>query len=366
MLRFFRFGDRFLWILVLFISFFSLLLIKSVSRDQVEFFNVQLFAVLCGLSVAFFLQTTNYKFIARQWKWIILFSIFLIIYTLIFGISVEGSLGVNARAWISFFGKVNFQPSELVKIGFVVTLSKHIAILEKEKKIDKIAYLFLVIIHILIPVILTHFQGDDGAAIIFLCIAFFISFVSSIKLRYFVGIFTLFLLLVPVIWNFLADYQRSRILNQINPEADPYGMGYQQIQSKISIGSGGLFGTGLFNGERVSNNLVPIQESDFIFSVAGEELGFMGCFLLILLLFLLIYKIFLIAKISNDNLGKYICFGFIGLISSQTIFNLGMCLTLLPVMGVTLPFFSSGGSSMTCLYLGVGLIQSIYSYNSKK
>ena len=167
--------------------------------------------------------------------------------------------------------------------------------------------------------------------------------------------------MVPILWKFvLADYQRNRILTQLNPEGDPLNMGYQQIQGKLSIGSGGLFGVGLFRGPRVAKGVVPIQESDFIFSVAGEELGFIGCVLVLILILAMILRITYIARKSGDLVGALICYGFVGLIASQTIFNLGMCLSLLPVMGVTLPFFSVGGSSAACLYFGMGIIQNIF------
>ena len=277
------------------------------------------------------------------------------------GVTVEGSSGVNARAWIKLPGGITFQPSELVKIGFIITFAKHLSIVKNTDNFKDIKNICLLGAHALIPVILTHMQGDDGAAIIFLCIAITMSFMAGLPLRYFGALIVLGAIFMPIAWNFvLADYQKKRIITQMNPEGDPLNMGYQQIQGKLSIGSGGLFGTGLFKGPRVANNVVPIQESDFIFSVAGEELGFVGCVLIILLLLLLIFRIGFIARKCNDTIGSFICFGFIGLILSQTIFNLGMCLSLLPVMGVTLPFFSVGGSSATCLYLGIGILQNIY------
>ena len=136
--------------------------------------------------------------------------------------------------------------------------------------------------------------------------------------------------------------------------------GYQQYQGRISIGSGGLTGEGLFNGSRVASQSVTFQQSDFIFSVAGEELGFVGCVLIIVLLLLLMIKVLHVAHSSRDDLGKYICYGFFGMIALQSVSNVGMCLAILPVMGVTLPFFSAGGSSAACLYLGFGLVQSVY------
>jgi len=136
--------------------------------------------------------------------------------------------------------------------------------------------------------------------------------------------------------------------------------GYQQYHGRISIGSGGFSGAGLGNGSRVAAKSVAEQDSDFIFSVAGEELGFIGCTAIILLLLLLMIKVLHVAGTSRDGIGKYMCFGFFGLIAFQTVVNIGMCLTLLPVMGITLPFFSSGGSSAMCLYFGIGLVQGVY------
>lgn len=354
-------SSKMLWAVIILISAFSLTLLKSVSTDEANFFGIQLVAILAGFAGALVIQSVNYKNLADNWIWIGIFCVLFIVYTLFFGIAVEGSSGVNARAWIKLPGGVTFQPSELVKIGFIVTFSKHLSVLIGKDKIKSFKSLILVGVHALIPVIFTHLQGDDGAAIIFLCMAIFMAFIAGVPIRYFLLIAGLGILMAPIIWKYvLADYQRRRLINQLNPESDPLNMGYQQIQGKLSIGSGGLAGCGLFKGPRVANGAVPIQESDFIFSVAGEELGFIGCTAILCLLLLLILRVLFIAKKSRDSLGAIMCFGFVGLVVSQTIFNLGMCLSLLPVMGVTLPFFSAGGSSAACLYLGVGIVQSVF------
>lgn len=356
-----KYSDKILWSIILVIALYSMLLVASVSREGFNYLTIQFISVMLGMIGALLLQTINYKVISKYYIWIGIFCILFIIYTLFMGVTVEGSSGVNARAWIKLPGGITFQPSELVKIGFIITFAKHLSIVKNTDNFKDIKNICLLGAHALIPVILTHMQGDDGAAIIFLCIAITMSFMAGLPLRYFGALIVLGAIFMPIAWNFvLADYQKKRIITQMNPEGDPLNMGYQQIQGKLSIGSGGLFGTGLFKGPRVANNVVPIQESDFIFSVAGEELGFVGCVLIILLLLLLIFRIGFIARKCNDTIGSFICFGFIGLILSQTIFNLGMCLSLLPVMGVTLPFFSVGGSSATCLYLGIGILQNIY------
>ncbi len=356
-----KYSDKILWSIILVIALYSMLLVASVSREGFNYLTIQFISVMLGMVGALLLQTINYKVISKYYIWIGVFCILFIIYTLFMGVTVEGSSGVNARAWIKLPGGITFQPSELVKIGFIITFAKHLSIVKNTDNFKDVKNICLLGAHALIPVVLTHMQGDDGAAIIFLCIAITMSFMAGLPLRYFGALIVLGAIFMPIAWNFvLADYQKKRIITQMNPEGDPLNMGYQQIQGKLSIGSGGLFGTGLFKGPRVANNVVPIQESDFIFSVAGEELGFIGCTLIILLLLILIFRIGFIARKCNDTIGSFICFGFIGLILSQTVFNLGMCLSLLPVMGVTLPFFSVGGSSAACLYLGIGILQNIY------
>lgn len=354
-------SDKILWSIGLLISIYCLILLKSVSRVGVNYFMTQLAAIILGYIGAICLSIVDYRVIAKYWKWIGAFCILIIVYTLFFGIAVQGSSGVNAKAWIMLPGHITFQPSELVKIGFIITFAKHLSILKEKKLLNLFIHVALLGVHALVPIMLTHLQGDDGAAIIFFFMFITMTFIAGVQIRYFVGLFAAIVLAIPIAWKYiLADYQKLRVINQFNPEADPLNMGYQQIQGKISIGSGGLFGKGLFNGPRVGIGSVPIQESDFIFSVAGEELGFIGCSLIIILLLALMFRTFYIGIKSCDDLGKLMCFGFLGMISAQSIFNLGMCLSLLPVMGVTLPFFSAGGSSAACLYLGLGLLQNVY------
>ena len=359
---YFRRLDKVLWILLIAISTYGLLLVASATRESTEnYFFTQLLATLLGYAGAIVLTLIDYRAIANYWYLVAGFSIFLIIYTLLFGTAATGDAGVNARAWIILPGGVSFQPSELVKIGFMVTFSKHLSAVKSRGLITHPLHVVLLGCHALIPAALVHFQGDDGAAVIFFCMFLAMSFAAGVQLRYFIGLIGAGLIAAPLAWQFvLEDYQKRRIINMMNPEADPLGDGLQQLQGKISIGSGRLWGQGLFQGPRVENNRVPLQHSDFIFSVAGEELGFIGCMLIIVLLFLLLLRLLYIARRSADDIGTYLCFGFFALIASQAIFNIGMCLSLLPVIGVTLPFFSAGGSSAACLYLGFGLVENVY------
>ncbi|BED91546.1 MAG: FtsW/RodA/SpoVE family cell cycle protein [Candidatus Improbicoccus pseudotrichonymphae] len=358
----FAVSDKVIWSLLSAILLYSLLLIKSASRTSGEtFYRSQLLALVLGLAVMVFAVFFDYESLIENWKFTSALCVFLMVFSLIFGINIKGISGVNARAWIKIPNGPTFQPSELAKIGFILTFSKHLHFLKSKNILDKPINLVCLLGHVLVPVLLTHFQGDDGAAVIFIFIFIFMAFISGIKMRYFLYLVTIFTLSVPLLWKYvLMPYQKNRIINQLNPENDPLGVGFQQIQAKLSIGSGGFFGKGIFKGDRVFDRVVPVQESDFILSVAGEELGFAGCFLIIVLISCLVCRIFYITKNCAKISGIYICFGIISLIVSQTIFNIGMCLSLLPTVGVTLPFFSAGGSSLFCLLLSMGIIQNIY------
>lgn len=354
--------DKIFWILILAVSVFSLLLLKSVSRaTNTDYFLTQLAAILIGFAGAFAITLIDYREIAGLWHLIGAFSVFLMVYTMLFGITVSSSGGVNARAWIEIGGRT-FQSSELVKIAFMITYAKHLAVLKETRRLDRFFHVCLLGVHALIPVILCHLQGDDGAAVVFLAMFLFMSWGAGVQARYFVLIGAAALVAVPLLWAYVLEpYQKARFTAVYNLD-DPAVIladGWQQYQARTSIGSGRLWGTGLFNGPRVEDSMVTFQHSDFIFSVAGEELGFVGCILLILLLAALLLKTLHIAFTARDTLGSCICFGFFGLVFVQSVVNIGMCLAILPVMGVTLPFFSAGGSSAACLYLGWGLVQAV-------
>lgn len=358
-----RRADIILWLLLAAISAYSLILLKSVSRaTESNYFRTQLLAVALGVGAAIIVSLIDYAEIANFWYLIAGFSIFLMIYTALFGEEVTGGGGVNAKAWINIAGRT-FQSSELVKIAFLITFSKHLDLVNKGNRIDEPLQLVLLGCHALVPVLLCVMQGDTGAAVVFFFMFLSMSLAAGVKFRYFAILLALVFAALPILWKyFLPEYQKDRFIALFNLD-DPYVQmngGYQQYQGRISIGSGKLHGQGLFEGSRVASNSVPFQHSDYIFSVAGEELGFVGCAVLILLLFLFLMKLLHVAHSSRDEMGKYICFGFFGLVALQTVWNIGMCLAILPVMGITLPFFSAGGSSAACLYLGFGLVQSVY------
>ncbi len=356
-------ADIILWLLLAMISAYSLVLLRSVDYATGSgYFRTQLLAIGLGVAAAVVVTLIDYAEIANFWYLLAGFSIFLMIYTSFFGEQVVGSGGVDAKAWINIAGRT-FQSSELVKIAFILTFAKHLDVLRKGSKLDHPLHVMLLGCHALVPMLLCEMQGDTGAAIVFFAIFLAMSLSAGIKLRYFAALGGIVLVALPLLWMFvMKDYQKARFTAVFNLEDPTVQMedGYQQYQGRISIGSGRLDGTGLFNGTRVANKSVPFQQSDYIFSVAGEELGFIGCSLILLLLLLFMAKVLHVASTSRDDLGRYICFGFFGMIALQSVSNIGMCLALLPAMGVTLPFFSAGGSSAACMYLGFGLVQAVY------
>lgn len=355
--------DKILWLLTLSATAYSFILIYSMQRaTDSNYLKSQFFAVTIGIVGAIILSIIDYTNILRFWYVAVIIGLLLAGSVFIFGITVSGT---DDTAWISLPGGITFQPSELIKICFIITFSKHLTYLIEKDMIKNIKGVLLLLIHAIIPVVIIHIQGDDGSALIFLMMFAIMSFTAGVQLRYFVGAIIGILICAPIIWNFIMnDEHRNRIIALFDLDGNALtDYGWQQYQGKVSIASGGTFGTGLGNGTRVQNNIVPEQQNDFIFTVAGEELGFVGCLLLILILILLMIKIVMIAIKSKDVAGTSICYGLFGMLATQTIINLGMVLGFLPVIGITLPFFSQGGTSAMSMFFGVGLVQSVYIHN---
>jgi rod shape determining protein RodA len=353
--------EKIYWLIALCISAYSLILLYSLPSKS--FFSTMTVAIIIGYAGAIIVSLIDYHDLAAIWYIIAALCVVLMVYTLKFGGAVTNTGGVNARAWI-MLGSTSFQPSELVKIGFMVTFSKHLSALKERELLKSPLHILLLGVHALIPMALTHLQGDDGAGMIFFVMFLAMSFGAGIQLRYFFALFAVIGAALPLAWKFvLEDYQKERMLGAYKLDSTDDSLKdiiWQQKQARISIGSGGLWGRGLNNAPRVKSGMVPEKESDMIFSTAGETLGFVGCCLILLLLFLLLLRTLRIARKSPDLLGSSICMGFFGMIAAQMIVNIGMCLDLLPVMGVTLPFFSAGGSSAACLYFGLGLVENVH------
>lgn len=360
---YFKRTDFVLWILTVIAVIYSLLLISSMQRaGNYNFIKSQLIAVIIGLISAVIFSVADYRYLIKKWYIPAIIAVVLVMLVFIFGIQVAGT---DDRAWIELPGGFTIQPSEFIKICFIITFSRHLSYLNEKELTHKFIGVVTLAIHALIPMTVIHIQGDDGTVLIFGFIFLIMSFAAGVQLRYFAILGSMLVIGIPIIWHFLMNNEhRNRILALFDIDGNAMtNYGWQQYQGKVSIASGGLSGSGLYNGSRVEYGIVPEQENDFIFTVAGEELGFIGCIILMAILFGIIIKSILNAQYSNDIQGKYICYGVFAIIASQTIINLGMVLGFFPVIGITLPLFSSGGTSALSTLICLGLIQSVCYHN---
>lgn len=358
--NFFTKSDMILWLLAISASVYSLFLISSMERSSnYSYMTPQILALVLGYVAAIALTFIDYRFIARMWWLLMGLSLVLLALVFVIGRNVTGT---DDTAWIILPGGLSFQPSELVKVFFIITFSKHLQVLKENEMLYRLSGVLSLVIHMAIPVALIHMQGDDGTVLIFLFMFLIMCFIGGVQLRYFLIMLLLLAAGIPLLWTyFLNNEHKNRFTAIFDIDGNALtNYGWQQYQGKVSIASGGLTGTGLGNGPRVETGIVPEQENDFIFTVAGEELGFIGCLLLLSILLFICVKLIINAMSARDYLGRMICVGVFSMIGVQTVINIGMVLGLLPVVGITLPFFSSGGTSLLSVLIGIGLVQSVY------
>ena len=358
--KFFTNSDKLLWLFSVTAMVFSCMLIQSMQRStEYNYLNSQILAIIIGSALIIMMSVIDYDHILSLWYFWASIGLVLMILVFFFGINVTGT---DDTAWVTLPGGISFQPSELVKVLYIITLTKHMQMLRERDKLHTLTGVLSLMIHTAIPVVIIHFQGDDGTVLVFLFVFLIMAFVGGIQLRYFIIMFLILAAGIPILWNYvLNDEHKNRMTALFDSNGNALSSyGWQQYQGKVSVSSGGMSGTGLGNGPRVASGIVPEQENDFILTVAGEELGFIGCVLLLSILLLIIIKVLMNAFSARDYAGKMLCIGVFAAISVQTVINVGMVLGLLPVIGITLPFFSSGGSSMMSVLISIGLVQSVY------
>ena len=321
-----------------------------IPRDSVA----MIVAVLMGLIIAMVISFIDIDIFAKSWYIWGALGIILMVIVLLFGEAPSNR--TDARTWINL-GFFLFQPSELVKIFFVTTFAVHLDAVRDE--LNRVRNVALLVLHALIPFVLVAISGDDGSALVFLFIAFAMLFIAGIKWQYIVGVFALAAAAVPLLWFQLNDFQKQRFIVIVDPEKYP-ATAYQQNLGLQALSNGGILGKGLFKGPYTQSGAVPVSESDMIFTVIGEELGILGCVAAIALIGVVIFRILRDAKAAIAGPAQYIGFGIASMIAIQTFINIAMCLRIGPVIGITMPFFSAGGSANLSLYIGLGLIFSIY------
>ncbi len=356
-------NDCILWFLTTIATVYSFMLISSLQRGgEYNYLLSQSLAVIGGFVVAVIVSFIDYEKFLKYWWAFAITAIVLALLVFLFGIQVAGT---DDTAWISLPGGLTVQPSEFIKICFLITFTKHITYLKEQDKIKSFLGVMSLFIHALVPMGIIHLQGDDGTVLIFGIMFLVVTFMAGVHIGYFITLGLVIVLSAPILWNVVLNNEhRNRIMALFDLDGNALSnYGWQQYQGKVSIASGGLTGNGYYNGQRVELGIVPEQQNDFIFTVAGEEFGFIGCVLILAILFAICIKIMFNAKKSNEYSGKILCYGVFALIASQTIINLGMVLGFIPVVGITLPFFSAGGSSVMSMLICIGIVQSVVRYN---
>jgi rod shape determining protein RodA len=354
--RIFQNFDWMLLALVLFLCAIGILNIYSAGfsagETQIPFYLKQLQWIVLGLIVMMIAFFIDYRFISKGAYILYGISIALLVLVYIYGFTMRGS-----QRWFAIWG-FSFQPSELVKLTIILALARYFDD-HKSNEAYKLRELLIPMLIVGLPFLLILRQPDLGTSLILIIIAASIIFFIGVNWKSFTIASVSVLILIPIAWHFLKDYQKERLIIFFNPAKDPLGAGYHIIQSMIAVGSGGFFGKGFLKGSQTQLKFLPEQQTDFVFSVFAEEWGFIGGFVVIILFISLILWGLKIALHAKDFLGTIIAFGITALISWQVFINLGMVLGILPVVGIPLPFLSYGGSAMISLMAAIGLLMNV-------
>ncbi|MBZ4645014.1 MAG: rod shape determining protein RodA [Petroclostridium sp.] len=318
----------------------------------------QIMWFVAGLIAMVVVMSIDYNTLGNLSVYMYFFSLLLLVAVLIPGVGVVRN---GARSWFDI--KVSLiQPAEFIKIIMIITFSKHIEKIKEsnESDINSIKNLCTLVAHMALPIFLILKQPDWGTAAVFIGIMIVILFIAGISYKYIVAAFATSAAVLPLLFFFvMKEYQRERLLVFWDPNRDPLGRGYHVIQSKIAIGSGQLYGKGLFHGTQTHLGYLPEQHTDFIFSVIGEELGFIWSSIIIILFVILLLRFLYLATLAKEDFGSYIIIGITAMIFFHILINIGMTMGLAPVTGIPLPFISYGGSSLLTNMMAIGLVLNV-------
>ncbi len=346
-------------------SVISTVLIYSISHNKLlegvgsSYWRTQLISMGMGLTAAVIMSFIDYRKLVKLW--FIFASAALILVGLTFTSLGYQRAGADDQAWIQI-GSFSFQPSEVLKLAFILTFAYHLS--RDEEEMNKPLHMLLLCIHALVPIGIVGLQGDYGTAIVFVFIFVFMICSAKISWKYLVTGPFVAAAGIAAMWFFALDeFHKKRVTILFHPGTDPENIEYQQDLGLMALKSGKIFGKGLFakSSEYVS---VPEMHNDFIFTYAGQVFGFLGSVGILIILTYICLKIFADSRVTRDHLGKFICMGAFGLIFSHCIMNIGMVLKTAPVIGVPLPFMSAGGTAMVSMYTIIGLVLSTYSHRA--
>ena len=351
--------DYILLVTILLIGILSCFAMYSTDGGQI-LYHTKNHAVRFGL---FFFMMVFISFINIKIWHSISYLIYFVTLFLLFWASIYGITASGSQRWINLYF-INLQPSEIMKIAIIVCFAKYYH-RTQIYSVSKITNLAIPISILIIPIFLVLSQPDLGTSILIALSGIVVIWLAGVNIKYFVFSSILFIISAPFVISFLKPYQKLRILSFFNPERDPLGAGYQIIQSKIAVGSGGLYGKGFLKGTQGYLEFLPEKHTDFIFTLFSEEFGFLGSLVLLVLYAILIYRIINIGTQSRSYFAKLFCYGFASSIFIYIAVNMSMVLGLLPIVGSPLPIMSYGGSSMLATMLGLGIVMSSKIYSKQ-
>ena len=311
--------------------------------DQIRF-------ALLGMVVVVALAALDYRLLSALHMWLYILMMVLLLMVFFFGVEGDG----GSQSWLNL--GIRIQPAEVARSLIIITLANHLAL--RFHKIDKITTIIASLVHVTLPMALIFIQPDLGMTVVFIVIWVSMIWAAGLTFKHIMIFVLLIAVGMPLIWSQMLPYQRQRITTFIDPDSDPDAF-YNIDQATIAIGSGGLFGEGYANGTQSQGRFLRVRHTDFIFAVISEEFGFVGALTVMALLGLVIMRILRAARLAADPFGSMICYGVAATIFFQTFVSIGMNIALLPVTGLTLPFISSGGTSLLSILAGIGLVQSV-------
>lgn len=357
--RFLKKFDLTLFWTTIVLSLYGILIISSATKSSgldsgsLSFIKTQSISTILGIGIMLILININYEVLGSLYIPIYVVCNLLLASVFFFGTGVEDW---GARSWIRI-GSIGFQPAEVAKVGIIISVAKFIHL--NKHKLNNLVTLGKILLFSLFPVIFVLKQPDFGTSMVYVFFVFVMIFVAGIDRKYILYTVGAGIASLPLVWLSLGEYQKDRIFNFLNPVRDTMGSGYQALQSQIAVGSGKLFGMGLYKGSQTQFGFLPEKQTDFIFAVVGEELGLIGGIALLSLYFLMLYRLIYIAKNARDTFGKLIVTGVFAMLFIHIFENIGMTMGLTPITGIPLPFMSYGGTFQLTNMVAIGLALSV-------
>ena len=346
--------------LILLLGIISVFAMYSTEQGKFDYYTKSHFYRFC----VFFLLFITVSFFKVRFWYKSAYFFYVLVLTLLIYVNYFGIVASGSQRWINLIF-INLQPSELMKISLIIFLARYYYKIPSVY-VTNIKYIFTPVLVVFIPVFLVAKQPDLGTAVLILISGLSVIWLTGFRVKYFLYSFIFFICLTPVGVSLLKPYQKTRILTFLNPERDPLGAGYQIIQSKIAIGSGGIFGKGFLQGSQSYLDYLPEKHTDFIFTLFSEQFGFIGSTILLIIYALIIYRIIRIGMRTKNNFSRLFCFGFATSFFIFVTVNMSMVLGLLPIVGAPLPIMSYGGSSLLSMLSGLGIVMSCKIYEREQ